>query len=44
MGSAVEALPGIAARIAKANETFGRHGEQRELVIGTPLDCVAPQP
>ena len=36
LGSAGRILPGIAARIVKADGTFGRHGERGELVVRTP--------
>ena len=36
LGSAGRILPGIVARIIKADGTFGRHGEQGELIVRTP--------
>jgi 4-coumarate--CoA ligase len=36
LGSAGQILPGIVARIVKADGKFGRHGEQGELIVRTP--------
>lgn len=40
LGSAGHILPGIVARIVKADGTFGRHGEQGELIVRTPATAL----
>ena len=40
LGSAGQILPGIVARIIKADGTFGRHGEQGELIVQTPATAL----
>jgi len=40
LGSAGQLLPGIVARIIKADGTFGKHGEQGELIVRTPASAL----
>lgn len=40
LGSAGQILPGIVARIIKADGTFGRHGDQGELIVQTPATAL----
>ena len=40
LGSAGQILPGIVARIIKADGTFGKHGEQGELIVRTPATAL----
>jgi len=40
LGSAGQILPGIVARIVKADGTFGKHGEQGELIVRTPATAL----
>jgi 4-coumarate--CoA ligase len=40
LGSAGQIVPGIVARIIKADGTFGRHGEQGELIVRTPASAL----
>ena len=40
LGSAGQIVPGIVARIIKPDGTFGRHGEQGELIVQTPASAL----
>ena len=40
LGSAGQLVPGIVARVLKADGTFGRHGEQGELIVRTPASAL----
>lgn len=40
LGSAGQILPGIVARVIKADGTFGSHGDQGELIVRTPASAL----